>query len=108
MAPSSTGSEFGYPQWTMREPQQQNQQQQMTVASAARKPVQKTHSIDRLSMSSQGSVGSGSNYDSPKSVLTSSTAISSGQSRNRPRPLIENDMQIYNPNASTSSEMDVK
>ena len=50
MAPSSTGSEFGYPQWTMREPQQQ---QQMTAASAARKPVQKTHSIDRLSMSSQ-------------------------------------------------------
>ena len=87
VAPSSTGSEFGYPQWTMREPQQQ-QQQQMTVASAARKPVQKTHSIDRLSMSSQGSAGSGSNYDSPKSVLTSSTAISSGQYRNRPRQLI--------------------
>ena len=89
VAPSSTGSEFGYPQWTMREPQQQNQQQQqMTAASAPRKPVQKTHSIDRLSMSSQGSAGSGSNYDSPKSVLTSSTAISSGQYRNRPRQLI--------------------
>ena len=67
---NSTGSEFGYPQWTMKEPQQQQQQ--------TRKPVQKTHSIDRLSMSSQGSAGSGSNYDSPKSVLTSSTAISSG------------------------------
>ena len=95
VAPSSTGSEFGYPQWTMREPQQQNQQQ-MTVASAARKPVQKTHSIDRLSMSSQGSAGSGSNYDSPKSVLTSSTAISSGQSRNRLRQLIGNDRRWKN------------
>ena len=73
---SSTGSEFGYPQWTMREPLQQLQQQQQQAV--IRKPVQKTHSIDRLSMSSQGSAGSGSNYDSPKSVLTSSTALSSG------------------------------
>ena len=106
VAPSSTGSEFGYPQWTMREPPQE-QQQQMT-ASAARKPVQKTHSIDRLSMSSHGSAGSGSNYDSPKSVLTSSTAISSGPYRNRLRRLIENGMQIFNSNASTLSKMDEK
>ena len=79
---SSAGSEFGYPQWTMKEPQQQQQQQQQ-IMSATRKPVQKTHSIDRLSMSSQGSAGSGSNYDSPKSVLTSTTAISSGSYKNR-------------------------
>lgn len=76
VAQSSAGSEFGYPQWTMKEPLQQLQQLQ--IVPAMRKPVQKTHSIDRLSMSSQGSAGSGSNYDSPKSVLTSSTAISSG------------------------------
>ena len=81
MAQSSTGSEFGYPQWTMKEPLQHLQQQQNVPI--ARKPVQKTHSIDRLSMSSQGSAGSGSNYDSPKSVLTSSTAISSGLYRYR-------------------------